>query len=242
MMNAMLNTGRGEIYYGTPKGFYIFRPDQLLPDSTNVKTVVTDFKIFHKSFDELPAKKQKQLAGDFHPLYTRQITLTSSDNNIGIEFAALSYIHPEKKRYKFKLDGFDKNWVYTDASQRIAYYTNLPAGSYEFHVKCINDSGIESSNDEIFHIKVLPPIYKTGYAYSLYFLLITGIAYLLYRFQLYRFRLQEAVKIEQIERIKSEEVNQSKFKFFTNMSHEFLTPLSIISCSFEELKRKFQIR
>lgn len=241
MMNAMLNTGRGEIYYGTPKGFYIFRPDQLLPDSTNVKTVVTDFKIFHKSFDELPAKKQKQLAGDFHPLYIRQITLTSSDNNIGIEFAALSYIHPEKKRYKFKLDGFDKNWVYTDASQRIAYYTNLPAGSYEFHVKCINDSGIESSNDEIFHIKVLPPIYKTGYAYSLYFLLITGIAYLLYRFQLYRFRLQEAVKIEQIERIKSEEVNQSKFKFFTNMSHEFLTPLSIISCSFEELKRKFQI-
>lgn len=241
VMNALLNTGRGEIYYGTPKGFYIFRPDQIQNDTTAVKTVINDIKIFHKSFDELPSEKQKQLAGDLHPFYSRQIVLNSSDNNIGIEFAALSYIHPEKKRYSYKLEGFDKNWVHTDASQRTAYYTNLPPGTYAFHVKCINDSGIESPMEEIFHIRVLPPVYKTGYAYFFYLLVITGLIYLFYRFQLYRFRLQEAIKIEQIERVKSEELNRSKFRFFTNISHEFLTPLSIISCSFEELKRNFRI-
>lgn len=240
-MNAVMNSGKGEIYYGTPTGFYSFRPSDINYDSISVKTVINDFKIFHRSFDELNPEKQKQLAGDIHPLYSKRITLTSSDNNIGIEFAALSYIHPEKKRYAYKLEGFDKNWVYTDATQRTAHYTNLPAGNYQFHVRSINDSGIESNNDEIFHIKVLPPIYKTGYAYAFYLFLIIGMVYLFYRFQLYRFRLQEAIKIEQIERAKSEELNQSKFRFFTNISHEFLTPLSIISCSFEELKRTFHI-
>ena len=241
VMNAMLNTGRGEIYYGTPKGFFIFRPEQVVNDTTPVRTVINDIKIFHKSFDELTPQKQKQLSGGLHPLYSRHIVLSPSDNNIGIEFAALSYIHPEKKRYSYKLEGFDNNWVHTDASQRTAYYTNLPAGNYAFHVKSINDSGIESPNEEVFHIRVLPPFYKTGYAYFIYLFVIAGLIYLFYRFQLYRFRLQEAVKIEQIERGKSEELNQSKFRFFTNISHEFLTPLSIISCSFEELKRTFNI-
>lgn len=241
VMNGMLNTGRGDIYYGTTKGFYIFRPDRIQNDTSAVKTVINDIMIFHKSFDELPIKKQKQLAGDLHPLYSKHITLGASDNNIGIEFAALSYIHPEKKRYLYKLEGFDKNWVHTDASGRIAYYTNLPAGQYTFHVKCINDSGVESPDEELFYIKVLPPLYLSGYAYLFYLLLITSGIYLFYRFQLYRFRLQEAVKIEQIERVKSEELNESKFRFFTNISHEFLTPLSIISCSFEELKRTLHI-
>lgn len=241
VMNAVLHTENGEIYYGTPKGFYIFRPHQIEYDSTAVKTVINDFKIFHKSFDDLPARKQEQLAGKYHPLYSKQITLTSSDNNIGIEFAALSYVHPEKNRYAYKLEGFDNTWVYTDAAQRTAYYTNLPAGDYRFHVRSINDSGIESTRDEVFYIEVLPPIYQTGYAYAFYLILITGMIYLFYRFQLYRFRLNEAVKIEQIERVKSEELNQSKFRFFTNISHEFLTPLSIISCSFEEIKRAFTI-
>ncbi|WP_106830614.1 hybrid sensor histidine kinase/response regulator transcription factor [Parabacteroides pacaensis] len=241
VMNGMFNTGRGEIYYGTPKGFYVFNPNQIEHDYTEVKMIINDFKIFHRSFDDLPARKQKQLAGNLHPLYSKNITLTSGDNNIGIEFAALSYVHPEKKRYAYKLEGFDKNWVYTDASQRTAYYTNLPAGNYTFHVKGINDSGIESKGEEIFHIKVLPPLYLSGYAYMLYLVFFLGSAYLFYRFHLYRFRMQEAVKIEQIERVKSEELNQSKFRFFTNISHEFLTPLSIISCSFEEIKRNFRI-
>ena len=241
VMNAVLNNGKGEIYYGTPKGLYTFRPDQIKKDTSVVKTVINDIMIFHKSFDELPQRKQQQLAGNQHPLYSKHITLGSSDNNIGIEFAALSYIHPEKKRYSYKLEGFDKNWIHADASARTAFYTNLPAGNYTFHVKCINDIGLESPYEESFHIKVLPPFYQSGYAYFIYLCIITGLVYLFYRFQLYRFRLQEAVKIEQIERVKSEELSQSKFRFFTNISHEFLTPLSIISCSFEELKRTFHI-
>lgn len=239
--NAVLNTGKGEIYYGTSKGFYIFCPELVDNDSASVKTVISDLKIFHKSFDELPEKKQKQLAGYLHPLHTKNITLSSSDNNLGIEFAALSYIHPEKRRYAYMLEGFDKDWIYTGAAQRTAYYTNLPAGKYKFLVKSINFNKIESVHNEEFYIKVLPPIYQSGYAYMLYFILTVLAIYLFYRFQLYRFRLQEAIKTEQIERIKSEELNQSKLRFFTNISHEFLTPLSIISCTFEELRRKFNI-
>ena len=101
-------------------------------DSTHTPTIISDFKIFHKSFDELPNKKKKQLSGKTHPLYSKNITLTSSDNNIGIKFAALSYVHPEKKKYAYKLEGFDKDWIYTDATSRTAFYTNLPSGEYRF--------------------------------------------------------------------------------------------------------------
>lgn len=234
--NAVLKTEKDELYYGTPKGFYNFKPSLVKYDLLTAKTVITDFKIFHTSFDELPVKKQKRLAGTIHPLYSKHITLTSDDNNIGIEFATLSYLRPEKNRYVYKLDGFDDDWVYTDAVHRAAYYTNLPAGDYRFLVRGINESGAENIENEVLYIKVLPPFYKSGVAYVCYFFFILGVIYLSYRFLRYRFRLNEALKIEHIERVKSEELNQSKFHFFTNISHEFLTPLSIIGCSFEEIK------
>ena len=241
LKNSMFNDKKGQIYYGTPSGFCIFHPNLVNYDSTHTPTIISDFKIFHKSFDELPNKKKKQLSGKTHPLYSKNITLTSSDNNIGIKFAALSYVHPEKKKYAYKLEGFDKDWIYTDATSRTAFYTNLPSGEYRFLVKTLNEGRVENENYEEFGIKVLPPFYKTNLALVCYLFLITISGYVFYRFQNYRYKLKEAVKVEQIERIKAEELHQSKFKFFTNISHEFLTPLSIISCSIEELKRMYNI-
>ena len=241
LKNSMFNDKKGQIYYGTPSGFCIFHPNLVNYDSTHTPTIISDFKIFHKSFDELPNKKKKQLSGKTHPLYSKNITLTSSDNNIGIKFAALSYVHPEKKKYAYKLEGFDKDWIYTDATSRTAFYTNLPSGEYRFLVKTLNEGRVENENYEEFGIKVLPPFYKTNLALVCYLFLITISGYVFYRFQNYRYKLKEAVKVEQIERIKAEELHQSKFKFFANISHEFLTPLSIISCSIEELKRMYNI-
>lgn len=241
LKNSMFNDKKGQIYYGTPSGFCIFHPNLVNYDSIHTPTIISDFKIFHKSFDELPNKKKKQLSGKTHPLYSKNITLTSSDNNIGIKFAALSYVHPEKKKYAYKLEGFDKDWIYTDATSRTAFYTNLPSGEYRFLVKTLNEGRVENENYEEFSIKVLPPFYKTNLALVCYLFLITISGYVFYRFQNYRYKLKEAVKVEQIERIKAEELHQSKFKFFANISHEFLTPLSIISCSIEELKRMYNI-
>ena len=110
-----------------------------------------------------------------------------------------------------------------------------------FLVKTLNEGRVENENYEEFGIKVLPPFYKTNLALVCYLFLITISGYVFYRFQNYRYKLKEAVKVEQIERIKAEELHQSKFKFFANISHEFLTPLSIISCSIEELKRMYNI-
>lgn len=239
--NSILNTEEGIIYYGTPKGLYALHPDRIQNDSSVSKTVITDFRIMHTSFNDLPSYRQKQLAGSLHPLHSKHITLSATDNNIGIEFATLSYIHTDKNKYAYKLDEFDDNWVYVDASRRSAYYTNLPAGEYRFFVKSINRYAPETKDCETFYIKVLPPFYKSDYAYALYIMLMLGVIYLSFRFVRYRFRLNQALKIEQIERVKSEELNQSKFRFFTNISHEFLTPLSIISCSFEELKTWYAI-
>lgn len=242
LKNAMFNNGKGKIYYGTSNGFFVFQPDLIDLDTTREKTVISDFLIFHKPFDELDEDKKIRLAGHVHPLHSKHITLSSSDNNIGIEFAALSYVHPEKKRYAYKLEGFDTEWIHTDATGRTAFYTNLPAGEYRFIAKSLNDGQAENPDGQAeILIKVLPPFYLTNWSFACYALLLIAIGYAILRFQRFRYKLKEAVKIEQIERSKSEELHRSKFRFFTNISHEFLTPLSIISCSIEEIKRMYAI-
>ena len=231
----MFNDKKGQIYYGTPSGFCIFHPNLVNYDSTHTPTIISDFKIFHKSFDELPNKKKKQLSGKTHPLYSKNITLTSSDNNIGIKFAALSYVHPEKKKYAYKLEGFDKDWIYTDATSRTAFYTNLPSGEYRFLVKTLNEGRVENENYEEFGIKVLPPFYKTIWAYLIYVVITISLLYYIVRTYHGRIKLQESLKYEKQHIRDVEELNQSKLRFFTNISHEFRTPLTVIVGQIEML-------
>ena len=161
------------------------------------------------------------------------ITLKSNHSVLSIEFAMTNYIAANKNELIYKLEGFSDEWAQTHG-QKMITYTNLPAGDYTLIVKAAGANHVYQSECRL-AITVLPPFYKTGWAYLLY-VIVTGII-LFYLIKAYRdrIRLQESLKYEQQHIRDVEELNQSKLRFFTNISHEFRTPLTIIIGQIEML-------
>ncbi|MCD8182614.1 MAG: response regulator [Bacteroides sp.] len=170
------------------------------------------------------------------PGFARKIQLDYRHNNFTVEFSALEYANPDRNRYAYKLDGFDTNWQYTDASKHFAYYNNLKPGDYTLYLRSSNSNGIWNDNTLKMQIIVLPPPWKTWWAYTIYIVLILGAAYYAYLVVRNRIRLRNALHLREMEQAKSEEVNHAKLQFFTNITHELLTPLTILSASVDELK------
>lgn len=161
------------------------------------------------------------------------ITLKSNHSVLSIEFAMTNYIAANKNELIYKMEGFSDEWAQTHG-QKMITYTNLPAGDYTLIVKAAGANHVYQSECRL-AITVLPPFYKTGWAYLLY-VIVTGII-LFYLIKAYRdrIRLQESLKYEQQHIRDVEELNQSKLRFFTNISHEFRTPLTIIIGQIEML-------
>lgn len=162
--------------------------------------------------------------------------LDYDQNNLGIEFAVLSYIDPLRNKYAYWLEGYDKGWQYTGASNRMANYNNLDAGSYRFHLKGANENGLWNDDVQTLEVVILPPPWKTGWAYFLYLLGLFIVCVLAFRVIRNRIRQKQAMQLMAIEQAKAEEINHAKLQFFTNITHEFLTPLTILSASLDELK------
>lgn len=231
--NAVMKGNDGLLYFGTPCGFVSFDPSDLDMNTKKEPLVISDIRIFHQSYNHLNPEKQKQISPDYHPDFSKKIVLSHNDYNFGIEFATLSYKHPDKNRYCYMLRGFDKEWHYVDANNRSAYYTNMKMGTYYFMVKGTNENSFMNEEPAILEITVLPPFYASTTAYILYFLL--GLLLIIATIRFIHFR--SALRIEKLEYQKTEEITQEKLRFFTNISHELLTPLTIISCSVEELQK-----
>lgn len=161
------------------------------------------------------------------------ITLKSNHSVLSIEFAMTNYIAANKNELIYKLEGFSDEWAQTHG-QKMITYTNLPAGDYTLIVKAAGANHVYQSECRL-AITVLPPFYKTGWAYLLYVIATSIILFYLIKAYRDRIRLQESLKYEQQHIRDVEELNQSKLRFFTNISHEFRTPLTIIIGQIEML-------
>lgn len=148
--------------------------------SQETNFLITDIKIFNHSFKNLPVELQQKIS-PVMPTYTSKIELPYKYNNFSIEFAALTYKNPELNRYAYRLQNFDRDWQYTDADRRFAYYNNLPSGTYTFQLKATNENGEWSGYVREFTVVVLPPFWATWWAYLLYMVLVLVIGVLIYR-------------------------------------------------------------
>lgn len=234
--NACCKGKDGMLFFGGTHGLNKFYPDSVKFDSTSYPVVITDLKIYEKSVRHLPRKEYEEMFDGASLDEARHITLTYDRNQFSLEFSILDFINPQLNKYAYKLEGYDKEWKTTGASRHFAYYSNLPAGEYEFKVRGANVNGVWSSQVCTIGITVLPPFYLSGWAFVLYLLLLFGVVFYLYRVARNRMRMQRAIELGNIQRQKLEEINHVKLRFFTNITHELLTPLSIISASVDELK------
>ena len=225
----------GELFFGGNKGYNSFFPETLKEESEEVTYLVTDIKIFNRSLASLePALRQR--ISSAMPSFTRKIELPHDYNNFSIEFASLTFKNPDLNRYAYQLVGFDRDWQYTDASRRFAYYNNLKSGTYTFRLKATNENGIWSGEVRELEVVVLPPFWATWWAYAIYALMAAALVFIIYRAARNRMLLRNQLHLREMEKSKLEELNHAKLQFFTNITHELLTPLTIISATVDELK------
>ena len=156
-----------------------------------------------------------------------EIVLKYDQSNISIEYSALNYIFSERNQYMYRLEGFDNQWN-SVGTRRMAYYTNIPPGKYRFAVRGSNNDGYWNEQVATIGITVLPPWWKTGWAYGLYLLLGAAIVVFVIWYFSERKRLENDIKLKQAEARAQTEFHEARDKLFTNFSHELRTPLTLI--------------
>lgn len=234
--NAVWTDGT-KVIFGGYNGITMFNVTKLahLKNELDAPNIV-DIRIFNKSISAFPEKTKKAII-DGDPPYFNHLTLKHQYKSLSIKFAS-PYENGAGTKYLYYMDGLEKNWNYANSNQRIVTYNNLKPGNYKFVVKSASDETNYTSEPTAIYIKMKPAPWFTWWAELLYLFMITVVIITAYYIIRNRVRLSEALKIEQLERIKSEEVNNAKLTFFTNISHELFTPITIMSCSIEKLLEK----
>ncbi len=215
---------QGGFYVGGHGGFariqYEEAAGRIQPETS---LVITDVKVENTSilFDVDPVRKKA--VNTLH-----QIVLYPSDRNVEIHFSSLSFLPDYKGRYAYKLDGVDQEWVYLDKGKHIAHYNYISKGKHTFHVQYMDPQGRWVQQADVLTIERLPAFYETGYAYLCICLLAGLGAYGAVRMYTLRIRKKNAIQLK-------EEIVQLKLDYFTKISHELLTPLTVISCGIDTL-------
>lgn len=213
----------GELFWGHYGGFISVFPDSLKKNTYIPPVVFTDFQIFNK-----PVKLDTSINKKKH------IILNHDDKVFSFKFAALNYFAPERNQYRYKLEGFDPDWVEA-GKRRFVSYTNLSAGEYTFRVLGSNNNDLWNKAGDSIHITILPPWWKTTWAYVTYGLLIFVLLFSLRRYELNRQQHKHNWQLQQLEAQKYQEIDQMKSRFFANISHEFRTPLTLLEGPIQQM-------
>lgn len=208
------------LYFGGTNGFTTVSPDNIKINTRPPKVIISDIIINNEQH--------------FYPFYTsidssrNELLLKPNETTLRFEFTSDNYLLPEKNRFQYRLVNFYDEWI--EAGQETtALFANLNWGTYIFEVKSCNNDGIWCLEPARVKITIAKPLYATHGAYVFYFLFIVTTLFFLIRILKARAKLRNDILIQTIEHKQEEEINELKLSFFTNVSHEFKTPLSLIS-------------
>ena len=214
---SFLRTSQKELFFGGTNGLTHFNPNDLRRNTFVPPLDITNIDVNNTFFKKITDS-------------VKTVTLKYNENNFSIDFTSLSYMRPDKNEFAYKLEGNDENWNYI-GNQRRAIYTNIKQGKYIFKVIGANNDGIWNEHGATLHIQVLPAPWKTWWAYTLYFILFGSLFLYIRKLTLLRIK-------ERKEKERSEQINQLRLQLFTDISHDFRTPLTLIMGPLEKMIRE----
>ncbi|WP_418263628.1 hybrid sensor histidine kinase/response regulator transcription factor [Flavobacterium faecale] len=237
MGNAMEFTSSGLMLCGGINGFTFFQPNNVTVNTHKPHLAITDFKLFNESVvvnQEIDGRVILNNAIN----QTDKIVLPYNLNSFEFVFSSMHFSNPPKNRYKFILEGFeDKQQTSIGLERKFASYTNVPPGDYTFKVYGSNSAGIWSDVPKEIKITITPPWYLTTVAILFFIGILLVIIYAVFKVRLSQINLKNQLKLESELYQKSEEINQMKLSFFTNISHELRTPLTLIIGPLEQIMK-----
>ena len=220
-VNSAVRLASGELAFGGTNGLTFVNPSHIRYNSYSPPAVITGLTV-----NNVPVVPRGN-----------RLTLEYGERNFTFNISSCCYFLPLKNKYAFKMEGFDPDWTTVDAKGRRVTYTNLNPGTYTFQVKARNNDGVWSKEITSLEITILPPFWATGWAIALY--LIIGLLFA-YGIMWFILRIQQKKMEQEKEKAivrKQHEVDEMKLRFFTNVSHEFRTPLTLILTPLEKLMK-----
>ncbi|MCL7986692.1 response regulator [Sphingobacterium sp. lm-10] len=227
--NAAIKLPDGSLAFGGIHGFNLFHPTQLKSLQRNSKVVFTALNINNKPTNQFTESKSYSSAN-----HIEKLTIPFSNAVLNVHFSALEYSFPTKIKYAYYLDGWDKDWNYVD-NLKTANYTNVKEGKYTLRIKSTNADGVWSDSKKTLQIIILPPWWRSIWAYLAYLALFaTGIvAYL--RYDRKQIRLRYEIDLAKVNAEKKKELHEKQIAFFTHIAHEFRNPLTLIVNPLKEM-------
>ncbi|HWK57625.1 MAG TPA: two-component regulator propeller domain-containing protein [Parapedobacter sp.] len=227
-IGAYCRTATGRLIFGGSHGLTVFNPNDFSSSSFVPPILFTDFRLFNK-----PVSPTKDGVLSKPIFVTDTIVLSHAQRIFTVEFSAINYVLPEKNKYAYRLDGLEDQWNYVNVPS--ATYTNLHAGTYTLLARGSSNDGIWNEVPAKLTIKILPPLWQTWWAYLSYALLVASGLYVVIRYTKIRSRLEHQLELEHLENERQREINEIKLNFFTSISHEFRTPLTLILAPVQHL-------
>ncbi|SRX56075.1 hybrid sensor histidine kinase/response regulator transcription factor [Aequorivita sp. CIP111184] len=200
----------GMLYFGGLEGINWFNPNLLSFNPIKPKTVISGFKVFNKDQKLTPNQNLKY-----------------NENTVTFTFSSLHFSQPERNQYKYKLVNNDVDWI-AAGNNNVAHYTNLPPRDYKFQVISSNYDGVWNTEPATYSFTILKPWYATNLAKVLYLVLFLLLAFYLYKYLKWRWEIKNQLRLEHEETARLKKLDEFKTKLYTNISHEFRTPLTLI--------------
>jgi signal transduction histidine kinase/DNA-binding response OmpR family regulator/ligand-binding sensor domain-containing protein len=218
----------GTLYFGGNDGFISFDPRKISKNLYKPRVVISGFWVNNKEINTVNQLKGKNNARELIT-FSDKIVLKYDQHSISINFSSLHFGDPERNIYAYKLEGYDKEWSYTTGKQNFASYSYLSPDKYRFVVKGTNNDGVWSDKTASLAIIVKPPVWASPWAIVIYIILFQFILVSLVITYRNKVKWKQEIRMITLEKEKNEELAQAKQLFFTNISHEFRTPLNLIT-------------
>ena len=232
--DASLRIGKTKYYFGGSSGVTYFDENNLTKNEYSPQVIITDFKIQNTSVT-IGGKHQfleKAIT------YTKGLELNHNEGNFSLSFAIPNFINPGSNSYMYRLKGLEKDWVKT--LNNSAFYTIQKPGNYIFEVKGINSDGVVNKKPTSLQIKVKPAPWLTWWAYLLYLIVVSIAIYYVFNVLKSKTKLKHQLELEHVKSEQIKKINKSKLEFFTNVSHEFRTPLTLILGPLQEILENYR--